>query len=309
MLTRYRSWKLTKHSLSRRALLPDVKMFGTATHVTLLLLRVDFRDWSNAAFPPCGPGASAWTLPARSNKDSMYVAKARTDGSNQTSGMPSRSARQRDGRLALLDAGRALFFERGYAGVTMQQIAESAGMTKGAPYYHFTNKQELIVEVMIREVAHIVSGLTRLVQADQPFRERLIDITRYLQGVLASDVLQLAQELERHIPMQRRKEIEQAMMPGGRPLVMLYMMFARAHAMGEFHRTDEGTAFRMYLAMVFGNAQMLKLDEFDAVRQQIDRIRDPQDLTTGDGAARHAQLMDRSPLSAEQIVGVLLNGI
>src|SRR3954454_22948786 len=61
-------------------------------------------------------------------------------------------ARRRDGRSAdlrgtarerLLDAGLAELREHGYAATSLQAIARRAGLTKGAVYWSFRDKQDL----------------------------------------------------------------------------------------------------------------------------------------------------------------------
>ena len=46
-------------------------------------------------------------------------------------------------RLRILDAAELTFFEHGVAQTTLQQIAETAGVTRGAIYFHFKDKVEL----------------------------------------------------------------------------------------------------------------------------------------------------------------------
>lgn len=46
-------------------------------------------------------------------------------------------------RQALLEAARALFGERGYAATSLDQVVQTANVTKGALYHHFDGKQEL----------------------------------------------------------------------------------------------------------------------------------------------------------------------
>src|SRR3954447_6064385 len=57
----------------------------------------------------------------------------------------SRSARSegRDGRQALLEAALAVFAERGYRDSSVDDIAERAGYSKGAMYWHFSSKDDL----------------------------------------------------------------------------------------------------------------------------------------------------------------------
>ncbi len=51
-------------------------------------------------------------------------------------------------RTALLDAARELFTERGYAGTATEDIAQRAGVTRGALYYQFRDKVGLFYAVL-----------------------------------------------------------------------------------------------------------------------------------------------------------------
>ena len=46
-------------------------------------------------------------------------------------------------RVALLKAARELFTEHGYAGTATEDIAQRAGVTRGAIYYQFRDKSGL----------------------------------------------------------------------------------------------------------------------------------------------------------------------
>lgn len=59
---------------------------------------------------------------------------------------PKGSKRQRT-RAALLDAARALIREKGYARTTLEEVAARAGMTTGAIYGNFRNRDDLFVAV------------------------------------------------------------------------------------------------------------------------------------------------------------------
>ncbi len=63
-------------------------------------------------------------------------------------------------RGALIDAGRALFAERGYAGAGREEIVERAGVTRGAMYHHFSSKEALflaVFEVVERELCDAIA--------------------------------------------------------------------------------------------------------------------------------------------------------
>ena len=58
-------------------------------------------------------------------------------------------------RARLLDVATELFIARGYAAVSLHDIARRAKMTKGAIYGHFRSKGQLLVEVMRRQQAEL----------------------------------------------------------------------------------------------------------------------------------------------------------
>lgn len=47
-------------------------------------------------------------------------------------------------RLKLLEVAEQLFFKKGVASVTLEKIASTAGVTRGAVYWHFANKADLL---------------------------------------------------------------------------------------------------------------------------------------------------------------------
>jgi AcrR family transcriptional regulator len=56
-------------------------------------------------------------------------------------------------RSDLLDAAAEVFAEKGFAGASLDEIAERAGRTKGAVYANFSNKDDLFVALLDRSLA------------------------------------------------------------------------------------------------------------------------------------------------------------
>ncbi len=67
-----------------------------------------------------------------------------------------RQVRAQRTRGQLLDAARRVFTERGFDGATIDDIAEAAGVSKGAFYFHFATKEDAFV-ALIHEWAASVS--------------------------------------------------------------------------------------------------------------------------------------------------------
>jgi AcrR family transcriptional regulator len=74
---------------------------------------------------------------------------------------PPTGRRRRDlvkTRAALLDAAADVFSRRGLDGATLEEIAESAGFTRGAVYHHFSSKEELFLAVIARRDEELLAG-------------------------------------------------------------------------------------------------------------------------------------------------------
>jgi AcrR family transcriptional regulator len=71
-------------------------------------------------------------------------------------------------RRRLVTAARTLFAERGYAGVSTEEIVRAAGVTRGALYHQFRDKADLFAAVAETVQANIADRITAGAQADGP---------------------------------------------------------------------------------------------------------------------------------------------
>ncbi|MDH5649192.1 MAG: TetR/AcrR family transcriptional regulator [Gammaproteobacteria bacterium] len=53
-------------------------------------------------------------------------------------------------REKILDAAQAMVLSRGFSGVSVDKVIESLGVTKGAFFHHFKNKQDLATALIVR---------------------------------------------------------------------------------------------------------------------------------------------------------------
>jgi len=70
----------------------------------------------------------------------------------------------RNTRERLLQAAVDLFFEKGYASTSIREIGTKAGITNSLIYHYFTNKEELLFEIVNRSVGDLIDILKEVMR-------------------------------------------------------------------------------------------------------------------------------------------------
>jgi AcrR family transcriptional regulator len=65
----------------------------------------------------------------------------------------------------ILEAALRVFAARGYRQTRLEEIAESAGVTKGTIYHYFDSKEELLLQIVEQKHAHAFDRLEELLRA------------------------------------------------------------------------------------------------------------------------------------------------
>lgn len=89
-------------------------------------------------------------------------------------------------RLLLVNTGRRLFTEQGFAGTSTEALVREAGVTRGALYHHYNGKRELfqaVFEQVEREIVEQVVGSVAGA-ADDFERAWRIGIEAFLDGCM-----------------------------------------------------------------------------------------------------------------------------
>jgi AcrR family transcriptional regulator len=78
-----------------------------------------------------------------------------------------RSARKAATRARLLEAAAHIYAARGFGGATLDDVAEEAGLTKGAVYDHFGSKDNLLVALIEEHLAAEIAAQVALFDRDE----------------------------------------------------------------------------------------------------------------------------------------------
>jgi len=87
--------------------------------------------------------------------------------------IPNAESRQSAGEKAILDAAVRLFSEQGFDGVSMRQIAETAGVSKANIYHHFESKHALYLAIMQASASRLSALVENLAEGKGSFDQRL----------------------------------------------------------------------------------------------------------------------------------------
>lgn len=94
----------------------------------------------------------------------------------------SRGAKYEDQREAILSGAASLFAHRGYAGTSMNDVADACGLSKATLYHYYRDKDEMLVSIADEHVSRLVE-LVRSVERDPalaPEQRLEVLITRFL---------------------------------------------------------------------------------------------------------------------------------
>jgi len=105
-------------------------------------------------------------------------------------------------RAQILAAAAGLFSRGGYQGVTVDAIAQRAGISKGNLYWYFRSKQEIFQLLFDDIFERFVPPIQKIIESDKPPRQKLRALTRTLFEIAEANpeaiylILQIAAQPE-----------------------------------------------------------------------------------------------------------------
>ncbi len=93
----------------------------------------------------------------------------------------------REARDELLSAALRVFARRGYREAGVDEIAAEAGYSKGALYWHFAGKEELLLALLDERIDVRMRGMVALLASAPPDRDMAIEASREFARRLSED--------------------------------------------------------------------------------------------------------------------------
>jgi len=96
-----------------------------------------------------------------------------------TSGVTGRERAKADRQTALLQEAARLFAERGYSGVSLEDLGSAVGVSGPAVYRHFANKQALLGRILVTVSEDLLAGGRAVVAGGRTPLQRLDALVRF----------------------------------------------------------------------------------------------------------------------------------
>src|ERR1044072_6636399 len=115
----------------------------------------------------------------------MNVKVKSSGGETRESERRTQAERSESTRRALVEAARPLFAAGGYAGVGIEEIVRSAGVTRGDLYHHFGGKRDLfeaVYEQLEADLAERIAAWTLAANAESPLEAMRMGAEMFLQA-------------------------------------------------------------------------------------------------------------------------------
>jgi AcrR family transcriptional regulator len=156
---------------------------------------------------------------------------------------------EESGRDRILSVARDLFMERGFAEVSMQQIADAANLRKASIYHHFASKVDLFVAITKREIDALYEETTTAVATSDDLVPQLRAIARVWFSEFRGDHLRWVRDMYENVPVNQQLEFEAQLSSF---ISTIAGTFERAAAAGQIRPIDPRIAAAIFFDIVSG---------------------------------------------------------
>ncbi len=129
--------------------------------------------------------------------------------------MSERQAKKPDGRITdtrqrILQVAEQFYYQGGYAGISLQALADTLAISKAALFHHFKTKQALFYEVLLEMLAHRQRIIIQAIAQGDTTSARLRHVLRAMQDCPFFDPMKFLTDEKDHLSLAQQQEIEAA---------------------------------------------------------------------------------------------------
>ncbi|MBD2767418.1 TetR/AcrR family transcriptional regulator [Hymenobacter sp. BT664] len=121
-------------------------------------------------------------------------------------------------RQFIIEQTAPVFNKQGYAGTSLNDLTAATGLTKGAIYGNFENKEEVALAAFEHNLAFVSNGLRASATQTAPAREKLLALPRFYRHAYAElrarggcPILNTAVEVDDGPPSPLRRRVEETL--------------------------------------------------------------------------------------------------
>lgn len=192
----------------------------------------------------------------------------------RSSEKPQKEKRVRLTQKAIVATAATLFAERGFGSVSLEDIAEVLGVTKGALYYHVKNKEEILRLIYLSVLNVAEEPLRRIVESDLSPLEKLrraiehhIEVSAdrspaitifyreqpHLTGPFAKEITLRKKEYERYIEQIIEEGLAKGVFKAGiDPKITMFGLLGMCHWVSQWYQPS-GRYTPQQIAAIFAN--------------------------------------------------------
>jgi AcrR family transcriptional regulator len=115
-------------------------------------------------------------------------------------------------REQIITAAMAVFARHGFYEARMDDIVKESGLSKGALYWYFKSKDDIIAAIMDHFIEREIEGLEAALKLDTPASERLLQLSDMLVEEMRGMTELMPILYEFYAVASRKKEVRKALM-------------------------------------------------------------------------------------------------
>jgi TetR/AcrR family transcriptional repressor of nem operon len=166
-------------------------------------------------------------------------------------------------RQFIIEQTAPVFNKQGYAGTSLTDLTTATGLTKGAIYGNFDNKEEVALAAFDHNLAMIREGIRTGTNSSAPVREQLLALPRFYRSVYPSlrliggcPILNAAVEVDDAPPAALRQRVQESL---ARWSLHITRLIEKGQQTGEIRPAAEpGRYATLFIALVEGGILLAK---------------------------------------------------